>query len=41
LIEHLTNLDQVAGKRIIAGFFPLPFKGIDACPVRAVAFIEE
>ncbi len=41
LIEHLTNLDRVAGKRIIAGFFPLPFKGIDGCPVRALAFIEE
>jgi kynurenine formamidase len=41
LIEHLFNLDKVAGKRIIAGFFPLPFKGIEGSPVRALAFLED
>lgn len=40
LIEHLTNLDKVAGKRIISGFFPLPFRGLDGSPVRALAFVE-
>ncbi|MFC2062835.1 cyclase family protein [Chloroflexota bacterium] len=41
LVEHLVNLDKIAGRRVITAFFPLYFKGIDACPVRAVAFIEE
>jgi kynurenine formamidase len=41
LIEHLCNLDKVAGRRIIAGFFPLPFKGVEGSPVRALAFLEE
>ncbi|MFC1867267.1 cyclase family protein, partial [Thermodesulfobacteriota bacterium] len=41
LLEHLTNLDKVANRRIIAGFFPLPLKGTDGAPIRAVAFIED
>ena len=41
LLEHLTNLDKVANRRIIAGFFPLPLKGADGAPVRGVAFVED
>ena len=40
LIEHLTNLDKEANRRIIAGFFPLLLKGADGAPIRAVAFVE-
>ena len=41
LLERLTNLDKVANRRIIAGSFPLPFKGADCSPIRAVAFVED
>ena len=41
LIEHLYNLDKIAGRRVTCGFFPLPFKDIEASPIRAVAFLEE
>lgn len=40
-IEHLTNLDKVAGKRFTGSFFPLPIKGVDGSPIRAIAIIEE
>lgn len=40
LLEHLYNLDKIAGRRVICGFFPLPFKDIEASPMRAVAFVE-
>ena len=41
LLEHLTNLDKVKGRRIIAGFFPLPLKGREGAPMRAIAFLED
>jgi len=41
LFEHLHNLDKIAGRRVICGFFPLPFKDIEASPIRAMAFLEE
>lgn len=37
LLEQLMNLDQIAGMRVTAAFFPLPFVGFDGSPVRAVA----
>lgn len=40
LIEQLMNLDKIKGKRVMAGFFPLNIKGLDACPVRALAFVD-
>ena len=39
-IEQLTNLDKIKGQRVIAGFFPLPVKGLDGCPIRALAFVD-
>ena len=41
LIEHLYHLDQIAGKRVICGFFPLPFVDIEASPIRAIAFLDD
>jgi kynurenine formamidase len=41
LLEHLTNLDKVANRRITAGFFPLPLRGVEASPMRALAFLED
>jgi len=41
LLEHLTNLDKVVNRRIIAGFFPLALKGVEAAPIRALAFLDE
>jgi kynurenine formamidase len=41
LLEHLYNLDKIKGRRVICGFFPLPFVDIEASPIRAVAFLEE
>ena len=40
LIEQLMNLDKVKGKRITAGFFALPLKGLDGSPIRALAFVD-
>lgn len=39
-IEQLTNLDKIKGQRVIAGFFPLRVKGLDGCPIRALAFVD-
>lgn len=41
LIEQLFNLDEIAGRRVVCGFFPLPFKDLEASPIRAVAFLED
>ena len=40
LIEQLTNLDKIKGKRVTAGFFPLAIKGLDGSPIRALAFVD-
>ena len=40
LIEQLTNLDKIKGRRVTAGFFPLNIKGLDGCPIRALAFVD-
>lgn len=39
ILEQLMNLEQIAGQRVTAAFFPLPFVGIDGSPVRAVAIV--
>ena len=38
LIEYLTNLDQLLGKRFVAFVLPVKIKGAEAFPVRVVAF---
>ena len=38
LIEYLTNLDQLLGKRFVAFALPVKIKGAEAFPVRMVAF---
>ena len=40
IIEQLYNLDKIAGRRLICGFFPLPFTELEASPIRAVAFLD-
>jgi arylformamidase len=37
LIENLTGLGNMIGRRFDFACFPLKFKGLDGCPVRAVA----
>lgn len=41
LIEQLRNLDKLVGRRVVCGFIPLPFKDLEASPIRAVAFLED
>jgi kynurenine formamidase len=41
LFEHLYNLNQIVGQRVVCGFFPLNFLHIEACPIRAIAFVEK
>ncbi len=41
LFEHLCNLDKVANRRITAGFFPMPLRGVDGVQIRALAFLED
>lgn len=39
IVEQLMNLELIAGQRVTAAFFPLPFVGADGSPVRAVAIL--
>ncbi|MCX8188995.1 MAG: cyclase family protein [Nitrososphaeria archaeon] len=39
IIEMLTNLDKVAGKRFIYIGLPLKIKGLDSSPIRAIAIL--
>ncbi len=41
LIEYLSNLDQLLGKRFVAFVLPVKIKGAEAFPVRVVAFEHE
>ncbi len=41
LIEYMTNLDQLLGKRFVAFVLPVRIKGAEAFPVRVVAFEKE
>jgi len=39
IVEMLSNLDQVAGKRFIYIGLPLRIKGLDSSPIRAIAIL--
>ncbi len=39
IVECLTNLEKVSGRRLTIGIFPLSLKGGDGGPVRAIAFV--
>ena len=39
MVESLTNLDKV-GKRAFVTIEPLKIRGIEACPVRIMAFLD-
>jgi kynurenine formamidase len=41
ICEHMTNLDQLAGRRFRAYLFPLPITDGDGSPVRAVAELDD
>jgi len=41
ICEHMTNLDQLAGRRFRAYLFPLPLMDGDGSPVRAVAELDD
>lgn len=41
IIEELTHLDQLRRQRVFFVGLPLPIKGADSCPIRAVAIEEE
>lgn len=38
IVENLTNLKQFVGKRLFFACLPLPLKGVDGSPARAVLF---
>ena len=38
MVESATNLAAIGNERVIVFILPLPIEGIDACPVRIVAF---
>lgn len=38
MIESATNLSAIGDERVLTFILPLPIEGIDACPVRIVAF---
>jgi kynurenine formamidase len=40
IIEGLTNLDQIAGRRVGFAALPLPIPGLSGSPVRAVAWVD-
>lgn len=40
IIEGLTNLDRIKGRRVRFAALPLPIPRASGCPVRAVAWIE-
>jgi kynurenine formamidase len=41
IIEGLTNLDRIRGRRVRFAALPPLIPGLSGCPVRAVAWIEE
>lgn len=41
LIENAANLDRLFGKEFFVTAFPYPIAGVEAFPVRVVAFVEE
>lgn len=38
MIESATNLSAIGNDRVLTFILPLPIEGIDACPVRIIAF---
>jgi arylformamidase len=40
MIESCTNLAAIGDQRVTVFILPLPIEGIDACPVRIIAFRE-
>lgn len=40
IVEQLTNLQKIAGKKVKAAFVPLALENVDGSPVRALAFLE-
>jgi kynurenine formamidase len=40
IVEQLTNLHLIAGRRVRVCFLPLPFVGLDGSPVRAMAWVD-
>lgn len=40
IVEGLTNLDRIKGRRVRFAALPLLFPGLSGCPVRAVAWID-
>jgi len=40
IVEQLTNLHLIAGRRVMVCFLPLPFVGLDGSPVRAMAWVD-
>ena len=40
IIEGLTNLDRLKGKRVRFAALPLNVPGFTGCPMRAVAWID-
>jgi len=41
MVESATNLSAIGDERVTVVILPLPIEGIDACPVRIVAFRKE
>lgn len=41
MVESATNLAAIGEDRVLCFILPLPIEGIDACPVRIVAFRKE
>ena len=41
MVESATNLAAIGDDRVMVFILPLPIEGIDACPVRIVAFRKE
>jgi arylformamidase len=41
LVESLRDLDQIRVERFLVFILPLPVQGLDSCPVRVVAFVQE
>jgi kynurenine formamidase len=39
IVEMLSNLDKVAGKRFIYIGLPLKIQGLDSSPIRAIAIL--
>lgn len=41
LVENLTNLGMLGSRPVLSAFLPLPLKGADGSPIRAIAWLED